>query len=393
MTTRRAFPGIVALEHRFDVPLRHEEPGGETIEIFAREVRSPRHADDAERPYLLHLNGGPGFPCLRPTEPTQWLGTALEEFHVVLLDQRGTGLSTPANAQTLPERGDDEAQAEYLTNFRADAIVRDAELVRERLIGDAPWSILGQSFGGFCATTYLSQATHGIREAFITGGLPPAGRHIDDIYRSLIGRMERRLEVYFERYPEDRQRWAHADPWLRTVGREVGMSTGPEELHYLVEYGPDALGFTERARRTATMATVPLYALLHEPCYAEGDATRWSAQRMLEEVGAPALPGEMIVPSLFEDDPGLRPLAGVAHLLAEKDDWPALYDRAALAANDVPVFAAVYLDDVYVDADFSLATAEMIRGARTWVTNELQHDGLRVGDAFERLLAMARRYA
>ncbi len=138
------------------------------------------------------------------------------------------------------------------------------------------------------------------------------------------------------------------------------------------------------------MATVPLYALLHEPIYAEGEATRWSAQRMLDEHGGLPLPGEMIVPSMFEDDPGLRPLADVAHLLAERDDWPALYDRDALARNEVPVYAAVYLDDTYVDVDFSLATAEMIRGARTWVTNELQHDGLRVGDAFARLLAMAR---
>ncbi|HEV2813527.1 MAG TPA: alpha/beta fold hydrolase [Solirubrobacteraceae bacterium] len=386
---RRSAPGLVLLEHRIGVPLRHDEPDGERIELFAREVRAPRAADE-ERPYLLYLNGGPGHPCLRPTRADSWLGKALDEFHVVLMDQRGTGLSTPADAQTLPARGDAEAQADYLTHFRADSIVRDAELLRERLAGE-PWSILGQSFGGFCATTYLSFAPEGLREAFVTGGLPPVGRSVDDVYRATIGRLAKRLEVYFDRYPEDRERWRAVDErWLRTPARDVGMSTGPERLHYLIEHGAGSVAFTEQARHEASLATTPLYAVLHEPCYAEGEATRWSAQRMLDELGGPPLPGEVIVPSMFEDDPGLRPLAGVANLLAEKDDWPALYDVERLRANEVPVVAAVYLDDIYVDAGFSLATAELIRGARTWVTNEHQHDGLHAGGVFDRLLAMRR---
>jgi alpha/beta hydrolase fold len=61
-----------------------------------------------------------------------------------------------------------------LTHFRADSIVLDAELIRRELAGDRPWSVLGQSFGGFCTVTYLSFAPHGIREAFITGGLRSA---------------------------------------------------------------------------------------------------------------------------------------------------------------------------------------------------------------------------
>jgi pimeloyl-ACP methyl ester carboxylesterase len=387
---RRALPGLVTIEHRFDVPLRHDEPDGERIALFAREVRSPRAADE-ERPYLLFLNGGPGFPCFRPTGPEGFLATALDEFHVVLLDQRGTGLSTPADASTLPERGDAAAQAEYLTWFRADSIVRDAELLRERL-GGKPWSVLGQSFGGFCVTTYLSFAPEGLREAFVTGGLPPVGHRVDDVYRRLVERHVRRLEVYFERYPEDRERWAQVPQrWLRTPAQVVGMSTGPDELHHLIEFvEASGLQFGERAAQEATMATTPLYALLHEAIYAEGEATRWAAHRIVEECGGLELPGEMIFPWLFEDDPGLKPLAEAAHLLAEKDDWPALYDRERLAANEVPVVAAVYLDDTYVDVDLSLETAAGIRGARTWITNELQHDGLRVGDAFKRLLAMQR---
>ena len=73
-------------------------------------------------------------------------------------------------------------QAEYLTHFRADAIVRDAEHIR-RALGVERWSVLGQSFGGFCVTTYLSFAPEGLREAFITGGLPVLGRPADEVYQ------------------------------------------------------------------------------------------------------------------------------------------------------------------------------------------------------------------
>ena len=45
-----------------------------------------------------------------------------------------------------------EEQAEYLTHFRADSIVRDAELIRHQL-GIERWTVLGQSFGGFCVVT------------------------------------------------------------------------------------------------------------------------------------------------------------------------------------------------------------------------------------------------
>lgn len=49
---------------------------------------------------------------------------------------------------------------------RADSIVADAELIRECLNRDgdsapARWSLLGQSFGGFCAVQYLSVAPKG----------------------------------------------------------------------------------------------------------------------------------------------------------------------------------------------------------------------------------------
>lgn len=80
---------------------------------------------------------------------------------VLFLDQRGTGLSSPISAATLALQGTAIKQAEYLKKFRADNIVRDCESVRKCLTACYPeykktWSLLGQSFGGFCSVTYLS---------------------------------------------------------------------------------------------------------------------------------------------------------------------------------------------------------------------------------------------
>lgn len=38
-------------------------------------------------PYLLYLQGGPGFEGPRPSEASGWIQRACEEFRVILLDQ------------------------------------------------------------------------------------------------------------------------------------------------------------------------------------------------------------------------------------------------------------------------------------------------------------------
>jgi pimeloyl-ACP methyl ester carboxylesterase len=85
-------------------------------------------------------------------------------YQVLLLDQRGTGLSSQISAESLEKIETDEAKAEYLTHFRADSIVKDCETIRKQLTAgrsatngeESRITLLGQSFGGFCIGTYLS---------------------------------------------------------------------------------------------------------------------------------------------------------------------------------------------------------------------------------------------
>src|SRR5688500_19077031 len=109
------FPGAILTEREHTVPLSHAAPDGRTITVFTREVAAP---DGLDRPYLVFLQGGPGFEATRPASPpTGWMKRALRDFRVLLVDQRGTGRSTPVGAEIPGDTPD--AQAGYLTHFRA----------------------------------------------------------------------------------------------------------------------------------------------------------------------------------------------------------------------------------------------------------------------------------
>jgi pimeloyl-ACP methyl ester carboxylesterase len=384
-------PGAVLTEREHAVPLDHAHPDGPTITVFTREVAAP---DGADRPYLLFLQGGPGFEAARPTSPpTGWMKRALAEYHVLLLDQRGTGRSTPVGGDIPGDTPED--QASYLTHFRADSIVRDAERIREEL-GVDRWSVLGQSFGGFTSMTYLSIAPEGLREAFITGGLSPIGRPVDDIYGATYRRLIRANRRYFERYPEDRarvheilRRLDGEDVRLpsgdrltarrfRQLGLWLGDSAGFELLHHVIELPFGSAAFLHDAGAGVRFGRNPLYATLHESSYADGVATRWSSDRLLpDEIVAEGLfTAEHVFPWMWEDYGGLRHHRDAADLLAEHP-WPALYDSDHLRRNEVPVSATIYVNDLFVERDFAEETAATIRGLRTWQTDEFEHNGLR----------------
>ena len=399
--------GLVTVEHSFEVPLDHEDAAGPKIGVFAREVADP---DGRDHPFLVYLQGGPGFEAPRATRVPSgpaWLDRALQEFRVLMLDQRGTGRSTPVGA--LPDLAP-PAQADYLAHFRADAIVRDAEWIRRQL-GVERWSVLGQSFGGLCVATYLSIAPEGLREALITGGLPPLRRSIDEVYACTYQRVLERNRRYLQRYPADRDRLLelHERVWnegvllpsgerltwrrVRQLGVLLGMSGGAERLHHLLELPQDSPAFLHDLEACAEFGRNPLYAVLHEACWADGGATRWSAERMLPaEFEAPhLLTGEHVFPWMFEDYAALRPLREAAELLAARH-WPYLYDPERLAANEVPAAALIYAEDMYVERSFSEETAARIKGLRPWITNEYDHNGLRVDGEriLGRLLDLAR---
>ena len=91
------------------------------------------------------------------------------------------------------------------------------------------------------------------------------------------------------------------------------------------------------------------------------------------------LTAEHLFPALVGEDPATAALLPVVESLAQRDAWPQTYDRDVLAQVDVPKAALIYDDDIYVPRELSKQTANLMPNTRTWVTNRMQHDGLRSG--------------
>jgi len=254
------------------------------------------------------------------------------------------------------------------------------------------------------------------------------------VYRAAYPRVARKNAAHYARYPQDVEAVRRIAEHLsaapaelpgggqltvrafQALGLLLGSGNGSDTLHYLLEdawvRGSAGLELSDTfltgAQAKLSFADNPLYAVLHESIYGQRSVdpgpTGWAAEQVRQEFpgfdavqaledGTPVrFTGEMIYPWMFETDPALRPLRETADLLARRTDWPDLYAPDALAANQVPVAAAVYHDDMYVDTADSLATATAVRGLRTWVTNEWEHDGLRVssGQVLDRLIRMVR---
>lgn len=403
-----SLPGLRTRDHEIEVPLVHDDPAWGTLTVYAREVAAP---DGLDRPFLLFLQGGPGCEASRPSGSSSppWLERALADYRVLLLDQRGTGRSTPFGEADVVG-ADPALVAERLTHYRADAIVEDAEVLREHL-GVDRWSLLGQSFGGFTSLRYLSTHPDRLSAVYLTGGLPPVAHSIDEAYTRTYAHMARRSEWFYRRHPGTRERMrevlaACADGQVRlphgevvtperfrTLGHLLGGTGGDDTLAHLLEGDVRAPWFRhDLAGALPFGGRNPLYAVVHESCYCDGGVSAWAADRVRPpdfDRDPTLLTGEHLFPwHLATDD--LAPYAEVANLVAQVE-WPRLYDADVLATVDVPCAAVIYADDVYVDRDLSEQTAALLPNMRPWITNEYEHNGLRIGGGavLDRLIALA----
>ena len=419
-----------------------------TLGLFYRVLCAPEHVHD-DLPLLVFLQGGPGGQCPRPLGPSDdgWIAEAVRHFRVVLPDQRGTGRSSRIDAQSVAGM-DARAAADYLKLFLADSIVRDFEYLRLKAFGGARWASLGQSYGGFLTLTYLSLFPHGLAASFTTGGIPHVPADVAEVYAHTFPRMMEKTRRYYERYPQDARRVAaiadrlaqgdvtlpNGDPFslnrLRMLGADFGMKPSFERLHWLVDqaftggdgavlpeddssgvpHADHAYGCEPAALSTGFLMNVlartasyerPLYWPLQEFIYADGELDhpiRWAAQHELErhpEYAADSRPfmftGEAVFPWMFDEDSSLRPFRPAVELLMEDTHFGRIYDVGQLERNDVPLQAAVYFDDMYVDSGLQLDMLSRIGNARAWVTNEFEHDGVHDGPTvFRRLYEEAR---
>ena len=203
---------------------------------------------------------------------------------------------------------------------------------------------------------------------------------------------------------------------FRQLGLMFGFHGGLDSIHDIVlraSYDIESFGHLTRGSLSAIDRAMPfdeavIYAILHEPIYCrDGQGPKWSAHRVIEEYpvfdldksddGPIYFTGEMVYPWMFEDYSELRKLEDVANRIADDSDWSDLYDEKQLAKNEVPVshqairavvtpgtlltlpqvYAASYVEDMYVDFDLGMETARKVKGTKVFTTNVMFHDAIR----------------
>ena len=406
-TTR--VPGAVLTEREHIVPLDHARPDGPSITVFTREVADP---DGLDRPYLALPPGRPGLrgdpahqPALGLDEagPEGLPGAAPRPARHRPIDAgraadprvhaRGAGRRTSPTSGPIP-------------------IVRDAELIRREL-GVDRWSVLGQSFGGFTSMTYLSIAPEGLREAFITGGLVadrPAGRRrlrapptagsssapsatSSATRRTAPGSARSTAGSTARTFLLDDRRPAHGPPLppARPVARRQrrvraapphrGAAVRIRRRSGTTSRGRSGSSATRSTPRSTSRPTPTAWPLAGPPT---GSCPTRSGT-------GSASPPSTSSRGCSRTTGALRPHRAAAELLAEHP-WPRLYDAAQLAVNEVPVAATIYVNDLYVERAFAEETAAQVRGLRTWITDEYDHNGLRADGerVLDRLIDLAR---
>ncbi|KAH6660157.1 Alpha/Beta hydrolase protein [Truncatella angustata] len=449
-------PGkLLVTELWFEVPLDYLKPAGKKIKLFGRTVSKyerpiiePSHGERikaAQKPFLVYLQGGPGFGNPQPQDSTLSSHMLDRGYELLFLDYRGTGFSSTISAETLKLVGGPQEQADYLKHFRADNIVRDCESVRKYLTKDYPlekqkWSIFGQSFGGMTSLTYLSFQPGGLRESFITGGLVALDKNAEETYQSTFKKVIKRNEAYYQKFPDDVVNVKEIATKIHELGGDNGIPlpaggrlTVPLFLTIGINFGKyygldivhnhilkmkgdlDQFGFFTRAtlndiQQTMGWDEAPIYSVLHEPiwCYRPGIASNWAAESVgkgldnfqwlrSDWAGPQSLKkdeplyfsGEMVYPFFFDTCDELKKLKDTAQILAKYEQWPALYDEAQLRKNEVPVYAAIY-EDMYVYPEDSRKTASIIKGCKTWESSVHFHGALRshASDVFRELLRL-----
>ncbi|KAK0212372.1 alpha/beta-hydrolase [Desarmillaria ectypa] len=463
--------GIKVIERFFDLPLDYSNPDGEKIRVFARNLipksKAKTAKEEEELPYpsscvfarrvggnlastflgLMYKLGGPGHEIPFPNINGYTAEIHEQGYQTLWMDPRGTGLSTHISPESLPASlTTDQAIADYLKFFRADSIVKDCEFIRKILLGHKPnpedrkWTILGQSFGGFCAITYLSFHSEGLKEVFTTGGLAPLVDHPDSVYAATVEvniggtvRVMKRNKIYYNKYPQDIQRVRNIMSYLEEnevqvanggrlspnrfqhLGMDFGMHGGVDRVHQLVFRAANDLDtFGHLTYKTIQLIEQaqgfdgnPIFSILHEAIYCQGRASKWAAARTLQDYPQFSWPsvknladsspiyftGEMIFPSMFDDYANLRPFKGAAEIIAQYDGWGQLFDLQQLSKNQIKVSSVSYFDDMYVDFDLAQDTATKIKNTEQYVTNQLVHSGLRADpkDVMKRLFQLSKR--
>lgn len=227
------------------VPADHFDPGGPTIELAVAILYGS--SDDPEPDAVLWLEGGPGGDAVAGMD--LWVDSPiLDRRDLILLDQRGTGWSTPLlDCPDEVEFANGAARTEATAACRADLLAEgidlalfdslqsaaDVEYLRLALGYDA-WNLYGASYGTRLALTVMREFPEGVRSAVLDSVYPPQVDTLEELSSNNVAG----LETLFDGCAADRVCDA-AYPYLEWDFYETMrvLSASPAEVEFSGEDG------------------------------------------------------------------------------------------------------------------------------------------------------------
>lgn len=352
---------------QYGVPLKHRKDAEETILVTVRvvltknttEVQTDQELEDApleilqdecgvklesDKPIAVYLVGGPGSDNPPTSNPEITEYYLKKGFQVLFMDYRGTGSSNLQRADHLNlaafKDGKAQAykpdatpsllnmspakQAEMLTWYRQDNIVRDLEAVRKSLLLTSrikaanKWTLIGQSYGGWVSYTYLSFYPEALHMVLVTGGIPPVGQSADTVYMNTYATVIKACDAFYDKYDYHEESVRRILEFIYDHGKDAGGNRIPMKMPGGGILTPErflcvgrTLGTTDgdgKVDKALNMCIAdidakkhefdvktliaieswlrfeerPLYAILQEPIYTEHPlpASNWSAKRI-----------------------------------------------------------------------------------------------------------------
>ncbi|WP_147332012.1 alpha/beta fold hydrolase [Geodermatophilus marinus] len=225
------------------VPADRADPGAGTVDLAFGVVRTP-DPDPAATP-VVYLSGGPGQSTLElvPQAYGQLYEPLARGRDLVLLDQRGTGLSQPSlaceeygswvreslGAGLSPEELRTQAldsleqcrarlveeEGVDLDDYDSVASAADLDDLR-RALGHEQWDLYGISYGTRLAQTVLREHPEGVRSAVLDAAYPVDA----DLYEETPSNAVRAMEALFDACAAD-PACAEAHPDLGRTVRDL----------------------------------------------------------------------------------------------------------------------------------------------------------------------------
>jgi pimeloyl-ACP methyl ester carboxylesterase len=199
--------------HRFRVPEDYNDPDGPTIELFVVKLEARSRSSDADP--VLMLAGGPGQAASSAyIQADRYYRSLNEDRDIYLVDQRGTGASTPFACPefydfNIVSEPDTEALADVISScvaafghdprqFTTAVAIRDFEFIRREL-GVEKWNLIGTSYGTRVAYQYALTFPNAIRTMVLDAVVPSDL----NIHSQIAANSQFALDSLFERCRTD----------------------------------------------------------------------------------------------------------------------------------------------------------------------------------------------